>query len=428
MAVKTFYGIANAVAQKTTVQITGYDGATTYTVTVGDNGFTEAIGVAGDTDVNATATALAAAWNASTHPYCTVVTAAAATDTVTFTADTAGCPFTIASSVTGGGGTIGAASTTTASASKFDLGTAANYDAEALPVNSDTINFHPDVQSVHWGLEQAWTGMVVNLPASVRVGLRSSRFAIAEDADTYASDEEHEYRQTYMQFDMASLVAGDDSNNTGVTRTAATRQKIDNTKAAASTTFIYKANGTSSEAGIPVFRMLAAHADADVTVYEATGGFGIAVDEPGETSTIGDIIVSNQSAATRVYTGAGVFWATYTQDGPCISKLRQSGGGAITAIYIRAGSCETLGPMGAITFVDVSPGALYYYSSLSTIATLENAGTVDCTREPRARTITKYRPVAGGILKRIGTIPTLTAISTPAQAHTITITGLHKGA
>lgn len=427
MAVKTFYGIANAVAQKTTVQITAYDAATTYTVTVGDNGFTEAISVVGTTDADGTATALAAAWNASTHPFCSVVSAAALTDTVTFTADTAGCPFTIASSVTGGGGTIGAASTTVASASKYDLGTAANYDGEALPVNNDTINFHPDVVSVHFGLLQTWTGMTVNVPASVRVGLRSSRFAIAEDADTYASDEEHEYRYTYMSFDMAALTVGDDSNNSSVTRTAATRQKIENLKTAANTTIIHSANGTSSESGIPVFRMKTRHANADIVVHDATGGFGIAVDDPGETSTVGDITITARSAATRIYLGAGVTWTNYTQDGNCVSKLR--GVAAVTAIYVRAGTCETIGTtLGTISTVDVSPGAMYYYSNDGAIGTIENAGTVDCTRQPAARTISKYRPVAGGVLKRIGTVPTLTVISTPAQAHTITITGLGKGA
>ena len=64
MADKYWLGIATEVAQIDTVQINGYDAATTYKLTVG--GFV--ISVLGDTDVNGTAAALAAAWNASTHP------------------------------------------------------------------------------------------------------------------------------------------------------------------------------------------------------------------------------------------------------------------------------------------------------------------------------------------------------------------------
>ncbi len=416
MAIKTFYGTANAVAQVTTVQITGYDGATTYTVTVGDNGFTEAISVLGDTDVNDTATALALAWNTSTHPYCTVVTAAAATDTVTFTADTAGCPFTIASSVTGGGGTIGAASTTTASASKFDLGTAANYDSEALPANTDTINFHPDVAAVHWGLDQSWTDMVINIPASVRVGLRSSRFAIAEDADTFASDEEHEYRDTYMQFDMVELNIGDKGRNVGVTRTAARRQKIYNDASAVSVNRIYSVPGTSMDDGLPTLRVKGNHAGSDYVIWSCAGGFGIGVDEPGEGAIAGDIYLLDQGQASRVYIGAGVTWTSYEQLGG-IAELR--GSAVPSTINIQGGAVETIGTYN-LTTATIAEGAVFYYTSEGTLTTLNNAGTVDTTRQSVARTITNYNPTKGAVLKLNGADVTVTNWNAPTNLHAVT--------
>ena len=64
-------GQAPAVAQVTTIQVTAYAAGTTYTITVGG----VLISVIGQGTINATAAALAAAWNASTHPYCTGVTA-----------------------------------------------------------------------------------------------------------------------------------------------------------------------------------------------------------------------------------------------------------------------------------------------------------------------------------------------------------------
>jgi hypothetical protein len=98
MATKYWLGTATAVAQVDTVQITAYDVTTTYTLTVGGVDV-ETLGV---TDATGTATALAAAWNTSTHAYFTGVTASSTTDTVTLTADVAGVEFTAASSVTGG--------------------------------------------------------------------------------------------------------------------------------------------------------------------------------------------------------------------------------------------------------------------------------------------------------------------------------------
>jgi len=92
------------VTQVDTVQITSFDAATTYTLTIG----AATVNAVGVTDEEATAAALAEAWNASISKAFTVVTASSAGDTVTLTADEAGHPFTTTSSVTGGAGTIGA--------------------------------------------------------------------------------------------------------------------------------------------------------------------------------------------------------------------------------------------------------------------------------------------------------------------------------
>jgi hypothetical protein len=122
-------GKAPAVAQVSTVQVTGYDASTSYRLTVGGI----VIAVNGTTDANGTAAALAAAWNASTHPYCTGVTASSNTSTVTLTADTAGVPFVVTSSVSGGTGTIGSVTLGTASAGPNDFTTAANWE-NGVPV------------------------------------------------------------------------------------------------------------------------------------------------------------------------------------------------------------------------------------------------------------------------------------------------------
>lgn len=73
MATRTWLGTAAAVAQVSTVQVTAYDAATTYKLTVNGN----VISTIAAGSVNATATALAAAWNLSTVPEFTGVTASA---------------------------------------------------------------------------------------------------------------------------------------------------------------------------------------------------------------------------------------------------------------------------------------------------------------------------------------------------------------
>ena len=83
MATNRFLGRAKARANVITVQVTAYDAATTYSLTV--NGKSVTTIAAGS--VNATATALAAAWNAATEAEFAEQTASANTDTVTLTAE-----------------------------------------------------------------------------------------------------------------------------------------------------------------------------------------------------------------------------------------------------------------------------------------------------------------------------------------------------
>ena len=63
---------------------------------------------------------------------------------------------------------------------------------------------------------------------------------------------------------------------------------------------------TAADGNLPAVQYKAAHANADVFVRDAPGGFGIAVDAPGETATVGDVNVSAADTQTRVQIGGGV--------------------------------------------------------------------------------------------------------------------------
>ena len=151
MATTYWLGTATAVAQVDTVQITADDAATTYILTVGGKTITTA---GSGTGVNDTATALKDAWNASTVAYFTGVTATSSTDTVTLTADTAGVPFTAASSVTGGTGTIGSVTSSTANAGPNAWDTAENWSGGSVPTGSDDVIIADTSTNICWGLAQ----------------------------------------------------------------------------------------------------------------------------------------------------------------------------------------------------------------------------------------------------------------------------------
>jgi hypothetical protein len=150
MATRTLRGTAAAVAQVSTVQVTAYDAATTYSLIVNGN----SISVIAAGGVNQTATALAAAWNASTIPEFTGVTATPSTDTVTLTADVAGIPFTATSDDSGGTGTIGSVTAGTAASGQDWWSTANNWSAATVPTSSD-IAIIDGGTSLRYGLDQS---------------------------------------------------------------------------------------------------------------------------------------------------------------------------------------------------------------------------------------------------------------------------------
>jgi hypothetical protein len=141
MAQVIWQGDAVAIAQVGTVTVSSVDSTpadNTYTLTVTDeNGYTVAVSVVGDTNVNTTAAALNTAWNASASPVAQRVTSAIDGTTASklvLTANTAGVPFTIASSVAGGGtGAFGAYTAVTANSGANDYNTAENWNTGSVP-------------------------------------------------------------------------------------------------------------------------------------------------------------------------------------------------------------------------------------------------------------------------------------------------------
>ena len=334
-------GTATAVAQITTTKITNYDASTSYKLTVGGV-VVSTVGTGGT--VATTAAALAAAWNASTHAYCIGVTATAvASDTITLTSDTAGIPFVVASSVAGGSGTIGAATTGTANTGPNDCSTAANWSLGTAPANSENDYLRNNSIPMLWGLaqsgvtpakwvqEQSYTG---------QVGLRYDKFITAVSstgAITYDSTVP-EYRPTYLAIGAAILRIGE-SDGAGSNSRGAALSKYDlgTTSSAIS---IY-GSGTSADA-LPPVRIKDTNAASTLNVY-GQAKVGVCYESPADTGQF----VTIQNFGGQLFVGAGVTLATLDcQAGQTLAK------NAPTTVRIEAPAKLTLAGSGTITTLE----------------------------------------------------------------------------
>lgn len=289
MAIHRWLGQTPAVAQVATVQITGYDVTTTYKLTVGGV-VVSTVGTGGS--VNTTATALAAAWNASTHAYFTGVTASAATDTVTLTADTAGVPFTAASSVTGGAGTIGAYTVTTANAGPNVLA-AANIDSAAMPSNGDTLIFENSSTDVLWSLDamtSTTTLTIIIYPTFTgKIGLNKRVFATSASG-TNASYPD--YREDELTIDGATLIWFPRHN--GLTNPAKSGRILINTKTSAATYLIEDTATAATESNLEPVRIKGSN-NASVLTVAGASVVGVGTNDPNDAAEFATINVSGRA-------------------------------------------------------------------------------------------------------------------------------------
>lgn len=190
-----FRADAPLIAQVSTVTITGYDAATTYSITI-NNKTISVVGTGGTTAT--TAAALQQALSASDFPEFKEIAFSVNSSTITMTANTAGRPFTATSGVSGGTGTIGSVTLVTANSGPSDMSVAANYTGGSLPSNGDTLVFENlENVSVLYGLD-ALSGIAL---ASVIFRNCSGEFGLAQHNGQY-----WEYRNQYLEFDADSIL------------------------------------------------------------------------------------------------------------------------------------------------------------------------------------------------------------------------------
>jgi hypothetical protein len=420
-----FTGNAEKVAQVSTVQITGYDAATIYKLTI--NGII--VAVTGDTDVNTTATNLGAAVNAATHIYFSTLTATVATDTVTITTKTAskGMPFVVTSSVAGGAGTIGAVATPTAATGPNHYDNADNWSAGAVPVAADIPVLANSDVNICWGMDQsgvALDGFYQRQSYTGRVGLNYAAYATTSDGVTVNTTAE-EYRVPYLQIRVdaadGDCVLGQQDGTGGHLGSGRILLGLG---ANAANIRVLNTAATSVDSGRPAVRLIAGSSSTDVFVDYAPGGVGLAAEVPGEASSCNDVVVNDTSSATRVVCGDGLTVAgTWTTFGGH-SVIRQAADGM--DLTVKGGTVRTEGTW-ALTDYEIYDGTAILNNEKAASSAMSTGtlygGVTDGTGSSAPRVWSTITPKKGSTLKMDKDIVTITnALVLPVEtAFTLTI-------
>lgn len=310
MPTNAWLGTAKGVSQIDTIQITAFDATTTYQVTIG--GFT--VSVLGTVDAATTAAALHALLLAETQAYFAAATIAwtVVTDTITATATVPGMPFILATAVVGGAGTIADVQSTVSSGpNHYD--TLANWSLGVLPIAGDDIALRANSVPILFGLSQAgatFARFIMEQSYTGKLGLNSSKFAITATSNSEFAEE---YRDIYLRIDATLVDLGEDLGPGGLA-VGASRVMLD-LGGVVSTVTVHNTSSAPAETNRPSIRILAANANTEIFVRNARAGVGVAMDAPGETSTINRVSVSDVTTATRIFLGDGVTMTAYDQNG-----------------------------------------------------------------------------------------------------------------
>lgn len=350
------------VAQVVTTTINSASTSTTavWTLTLTlDDGSTKTVTYTedGSPTVTEIAAGLVAAWNASTDPDISKITAAnPSAGVLTLTADTAGVPFSIALADDDDGTHTQEA--TTANVGNNDWNTARNWSTGTVPVNSDDVVFQGPASgnsvAVLYGLNQS-SVTLANVYFRKDYNGQIGRF---ENGKAY-----------YLRLDPDAFEY----------KASSSLALIDLTTAAIAP--YVEANGNAGSNRHALYLKAGSNL---TTLTVKKGNVGLAV-LPGETTTVATILCSyltNQSSDVNLTVGSGVSLTTLTQNGGAC-ELRC----AATTATCSTGATLTTSGSGAIGTLNVF-GTVYSNSS-GTVTTINwRLGNLDFSRDKTARTVT----------------------------------------
>jgi hypothetical protein len=367
MSVNVWRGDAPAVAQVTTVTIGTYDVTTTYSVTI--NGKSVSTLGTGGTAAT-TATALQGLLAASTITEFQDATWTVSAAVITGTAATAGVPFTLSTSVTGGTGTI-SNSTTTTSSGPNDASTAANWTTGAIPAAGDDLWFINSASSVKWGLAS------ISNPALTSIN-GDSTFTGEIGLPRYnAVGGYYEYRARFLTAGFATLNWGQNPGQ----GSGSGRVQLDSGATVWTANII--STGTPADHGRPALYMKGTSAGNVLNVQ--SGAVGVAI-EPGDTSTVLTVQIGylhSQATDVTLTLGSGVTLTTIQQYGGVININSN-----VTTLLDFGGTANVFGT-ATVGTLDVEDGGTvnYYSSGALTTGTVGENSTLDYSLDPRPKTV-----------------------------------------
>ncbi len=365
MAVNRFRGDAQAIAQITTLTVTGtFAVGQTYSVTCNRKivSYTTVVTDASNTDA---ATGLLNALRATAVIEFKEIVYTSLAAVVTCTAAIPGKLFTF--SAVSGSGTGGLSqSTTQASKGPNHWDDANNWSLAAIPVNTNDVVIEGCAVDILYGLDQnavSLASLTINSTYTGAIGLPEF------------NGQYFEYREPYLKISATTVRLGDGDGNCS--------QRLQLNLGTVQTAVTILKTGSIPGAGQPSVYLRGTHASNTLDI--SRGIVGVAFEE-GALSTFLTMrigYVNSPDNDVTLYIGSGVTMTTVNMSGGQV--LCRS---AVPTLNMDNGTWTQVGNV-AITTVNGQRGRLYYQSN-GTITTL-TCGTdfeADFTRDIRARTIT----------------------------------------
>ncbi len=295
-------------------------------------------------------------------------TATVAASVVTVTADNKGRPFTLTVSETSAAGTLTPATATVATGPNH-WDNVDNWDASGVPVSTDDVFIENSAVDILYGLAQsAVTLTSLNFAASFtgKIGLA--------DINTLSTASYYEYRAKTLAVSATTINVGKGPG------TGSGRIKL-NVGSNACTLNVFM-TATPAEPGLESVLWKGTHASNAINVYKGSLGIGV---EAGDAATVATLRVGytqNVQADSTVRCGTGVTLTTIDKSGgnltiqsACTTVTQTDG-----LLSILAGAITTLTCRGGTVYCD-GTGTL-------TTGTVSGKGTLDFTRDQRAKTVT----------------------------------------
>ncbi len=407
-------GNAQPVTQITTVAVSGlWTTGDTVAITAGGKSLVVTLGA--DTGNDDVVAAIVAAVNASSATdglvndetrnaggqqiaELTEVTASGATSPVTFTARTAGNPFTIGVAVTAAStGNLGSPVEATAATGPHHAGNGANWSTGAAPADGDHVIIDGGDVDILYDLDQSDI-----TPASITItqGYSGNIGLPVLNQDAPASPY-REYRPLALMYGNnadAGNIAVDIGQGAG---NGSGRIKLDFGDGRY-TANIYN-SGQRAEVDTPSILVAGSHASNELNVLKGDVGVAFFGGQTATLATVRTSFVENQAGDVALVLGEGV----------SLTALSASGGevmlqSATTSLDIDGATVHVLG--GTHAAVRVDAGSLFYRST-GTLTELHVSGgaVADFSRDARPRTVAAATLNARGTLRDPGSTVTFSS-------------------